>query len=251
MNEIEKILSKKEAWGPGPWQDEPDRWEGRFLDLVLLARRGPMGAWCGYVGVPPSHPWFGKHYSECLKKNCKKRKQTQKQLVNKYRRIRERASSRREREFAQLMIRSMQSSLGQIAAASRSSCNHWRSRPESFLNVHGGLTYSDACDGEICHQPQVGEPEHVWWFGFDCAHSMDLIPQMQALSRALPGYPGGLHDKDSYRNLAYVQAEILSLARQLDMVAQVWGKGISPALEQNLQALLEGSQERADAVTDR
>src|SRR5688572_7588915 len=44
------------------------------------------------------------------------------------------------------------------------------------LSCHGGLTYSEHCQPStdealgICHVPAPGEPDHVWWFGFDCAH---------------------------------------------------------------------------------
>lgn len=54
----------KSDWGDGLWQDEPDRVEWREGDLVALALRGPGGAWCGYVGVPPGHPYHGKDYDD-------------------------------------------------------------------------------------------------------------------------------------------------------------------------------------------
>ncbi len=50
----------REEWGPGPWQDEPDRVEWRHASLPCLVVRGPMGALCGYVGVPPGHPLHGR-----------------------------------------------------------------------------------------------------------------------------------------------------------------------------------------------
>jgi hypothetical protein len=50
--------------GPGPWDDEPDKvqWIDGATGLDCLAVRGPMGAWCGYVGVPPGHRWHGAGY---------------------------------------------------------------------------------------------------------------------------------------------------------------------------------------------
>ena len=34
-------------------------------DVILLAVRNTNGKhWCGYVGVPKSHPWFGKDYMD-------------------------------------------------------------------------------------------------------------------------------------------------------------------------------------------
>lgn len=51
----------KSEWGPGPWQDEPDRLEWRHKGVPCLMRRGPLsGAWCGYAAVEPGHPWHGK-----------------------------------------------------------------------------------------------------------------------------------------------------------------------------------------------
>lgn len=49
----------KSEWGPGPWQNEPDREEWRHAGLPCLIVRGPWGALCGYVGVPPEHPAHG------------------------------------------------------------------------------------------------------------------------------------------------------------------------------------------------
>ena len=51
----------------GPWMDEPDKahWVDAESDLDCLIVRGPAGALCGYVGVPPEHPWHGYLDSEC------------------------------------------------------------------------------------------------------------------------------------------------------------------------------------------
>src|SRR5262245_28942541 len=45
------------------------------------------------------------------------------------------------------------------------------------IRCHGGLTYSNFCqpsDKEhgICHVVESGESDKVWWFGFDCCHSL-------------------------------------------------------------------------------
>ena len=75
------------------------------------------------------------------------------------------------------------------------------------VSVHGGLTFADGCqesDREhgICHLPEAGESDKVFWFGFDCAHSGD----------ASPAYP---MQYGTYKTLAYVKAECASLAAQL------------------------------------
>jgi hypothetical protein len=56
----------KSTWGDGPWTDEPDKlqWVDRETGLDCLIVRNRMGALCGYVGVPPEHPWHGKAYDE-------------------------------------------------------------------------------------------------------------------------------------------------------------------------------------------
>lgn len=53
--------------GEGPWNDEPDKaqWVDPVTDFDCLAVRGAaLGAWCGYVGVPPGHLWCGWSYKQ-------------------------------------------------------------------------------------------------------------------------------------------------------------------------------------------
>lgn len=59
------------------------------------------------------------------------------------------------------------------------------------VSVHGGLTFSDEINGD------------KWWVGFDCAHSGDLTPGVTVFKG------------DVYRDVAYVKAEVESLADQL------------------------------------
>jgi hypothetical protein len=56
----------KSDWGPGPWQDEPDRdeWIDRKTGLACRARRAAAGHWCAYVGVLPSHPLYERDVRE-------------------------------------------------------------------------------------------------------------------------------------------------------------------------------------------
>ena len=58
----------------------------------------------------------------------------------------------------------------------------------------------------ICHVPLPGESDDVWWFGFDCAHSGDLVPSMLAFGASIG---------DDYRSLDYVIDECSDLAKQL------------------------------------
>lgn len=65
------------------------------------------------------------------------------------------------------------------------------------VRVHGGLTFSDM----VLDQ---------WCIGFDCGHAGDLAPAMKTLFRS-PLY----HDKDVYRNVKYVNDELVQLVDQI------------------------------------
>ncbi len=49
----------------GEWQTEPDKkqWLDPKTNLPCLIVRGPVGALCGYVGIPNTHPYYGKDYN--------------------------------------------------------------------------------------------------------------------------------------------------------------------------------------------
>lgn len=165
---VEEWAMDKSEWGEGPWVDEPDRKEWRYRGLPCLMVRSHLGNWCGYVGVPPGHPWHGKNFDDV------------------------------------------------------------------DVRVHGGLTYSDSCRGQVCHVALPGDPDDVWWLGFDCCHAEDLAPGMQALLRKSRERDADLarleeeteakllaHDPDmlrilhgTYRDLLYVEAEVGELAEQ-------------------------------------
>lgn len=133
-------------------QETEDRLDFEHAGLACLLLRGPMGAWCGYVGVGPDHPFHGKSYDDI------------------------------------------------------------------DVDVHGGLTYADKCGGSICHVPKPGMPADVWWFGFDTAHSGDIVPRMLAsdIKLGLPHIDYGF--PQSYKNIDYAKRETERLAKQLTEV---------------------------------
>lgn len=75
------------------------------------------------------------------------------------------------------------------------------------LDVHGGVTYADKCHGEVCHVAKAGEPDDVWWLGFDYAHSGDISPGWDL---------GGLrlNHWDRYSTLEDVERECRRAAEQ-------------------------------------
>jgi len=135
-------------WSKGEWDDEPDKvqWTDEETGLVCLAKRNPhMGNWCGYVGVAPEHPMYGKDYNDV------------------------------------------------------------------DADVHGGLTYADSCqegplEMTICHIPESGSPDHLWWLGFDCGHADDVSPNPLMKYHSLRG---------TYKTLDYVREQCKELAKQL------------------------------------
>lgn len=147
----------KSTWGPGPWQEEPDRVEWKHAGFVCLMLRSHSGGnWCGYVGVPPGHPLHGKGYSDP------------------------------------------------------------HPNPVDALDVHGGITYANSCAGNICHVPAPGEPDDVWWLGFDCNHAWDIAPKSEAYWREQdPDNPFRAQPDQVYRALPYVKRQVEQLAEQM------------------------------------
>jgi hypothetical protein len=151
---IEQRFVDRSTWPPGPWDDEPDRvdWVDEITGYACFVKRGPLGQWCGYVGLPPGHRYHSADYDDVP------------------------------------------------------------------VSVHGGeLTFGAPCDEadgpaaeRICHVPRPGQPDDVWWLGFDCGHSWDIIPMLPSTA-TLPSFGR----PTEYRTLAFVRAHTTSLARQL------------------------------------
>jgi len=126
----------------GPWTTEPGSLDWEHAGLSCHIIRGPVGALCGYVGVPRGHPLYGCKYSEPSAALAK------------------RLSERLSEPIGNL-------GLGQMIACL--SENGPTPTPEMAFDVHGGITYSEN------HKPKDGQT-NLWWFGFDCAHSGDYTP---------------------------------------------------------------------------
>lgn len=153
MLTVEWNILSKLGWGDGPWQREPDKkqWEDKETGYPCLIVRAPVtGALCGYVGIPKTHPAYGKHHDNI------------------------------------------------------------------DVEVHGGLTYVDECDEEglICHTPDDGEPDNVWWCGFDCAHYQDYTPAMTSHLAGI-GLVALNNNTKTYKDISFVESECHKLAVQL------------------------------------
>lgn len=89
------------------------------------------------------------------------------------------------------------------------------------VEVHGGLTFASHCshgaeDSGICHIPEPGEPDNVWWLGFDCAHSGDYCPAYSRY-RSVDGL-FEIHSFETYKDIDYVRHEVAELAAQIVQV---------------------------------
>jgi hypothetical protein len=88
------------------------------------------------------------------------------------------------------------------------------------VDVHGGLTFAEMClpdadeSRDICHVPAAGEPDHVWWLGFDCAHGRDWSPG-DAARAGEEDCPWTRFVVQEYRTLGYVQQQCAKLAAQI------------------------------------
>jgi hypothetical protein len=106
---------------------------------------------------------------------------------------------------------------------------HGSSYDDLDVDVHGGLTYAAECQPDatpefgICHVPQDGRPDDVWWFGFDCSHASDAMPAFAMRERGMsekfgwPTIPDAPHA--SYKDVPYVRAEVRRLAEQLATIS--------------------------------
>lgn len=132
----------------GEWDSELDRkdWIDDATGYVCAMRRNHGGAWCGYVGIPTAHPWYGKSYIHQVKVPDSI---IQRQVdVDKIGAINILCASLSEKSDA------MKENFLDIVLA---------------IDVHGGLTYAG-------HTWPQKENDGLWYFGFDCSHAGDFSP---------------------------------------------------------------------------
>ena len=109
-----------------------------------------------------------------------------------------------------LIVRNNSGALCGYVGVSQTHLLHNKYYTEVDVDVHGGLTFSSACQitddpsEGICHLTEPGDSDNIWWFGFDCAHYNDLVPN----------FPNNTQH-EVYRDIAYVKKEIERLAKQL------------------------------------
>lgn len=171
---------KKSDWGPGPWQEEPDRveWESYGLPC-LMVRDMNFGHWCGYAAVPLGHPLHGVWYDQC----------TQGCPPEKYR---------------------------LWACGNYEHCPGGFLTAHNGL-VFSGFFDDLICHTPKPGQPENVSKRsaiYYWWFGFGCVSVWDMLPGIKDLMVKL-ARPAILVSHQNYRDLAYVRNQVENLARQL------------------------------------
>lgn len=211
----------KESWGTGVWEHEPDKavWVDEETGLDCMIFRHPdAGHLCGYVGVPPDHPYHGIDYNQCpllvREDDCPDRDEDdfccEHEPVHRFpvhggltfaNDCQEPTPEEWAAEFGLLSGDDLvldRDDVAGLAAGVIPSFAEWRRRK---------------MPQRICHTPEEGRPEDVWWFGFDCAHLGDVSPghgrEIELLGRG------------TYKTFDYVKGQVEDLAASLAAVQEV------------------------------
>jgi hypothetical protein len=92
------------------------------------------------------------------------------------------------------------------------------------LQCRREINYSAACDHArhpwqgICHIPEPGATDDVWWFGFDCMRCFDLVPAF--ISRSPVDRFFEQRMRLGYRDVTWVARAVTEFAAQLHQRGQ-------------------------------
>ena len=147
-----------------------------------------MGHRCGYVGIPSTHPLHGVDYNESTPL-----------LADYYNKVKDQ----------EINIGEDVSVFSLICCGSS---EEDRYKPGILLHVHGGITY--ASKGGLYPVPFS---DHLWFYGFDCAHpgdARDLSIVDSAIRKIETDFP-----RDGViRSLEYCVEQCNRLSKQLSQV---------------------------------
>jgi len=147
--------------------------EGDFP--FAITKHDSLGTLCGYLGVPPSHPWYGKSYDNF------------------------------EADVHGGLTFSHHQNWGhpaEIAMLETKIEEYAKMDPLILDFPRRLLDQEQEHTGEDSEYPTKTGLD-IWWFGFDCAHAWDQIP----------GLPESFHE-GICRDEEYVRDELRKLAGQ-------------------------------------
>ena len=155
---------------PGPWDKEPDKDSFESSGYPCVMKRVYGGVWAGYVGVPESHPLHGIDYTDSIR--------VPDAILN------------RDVDLDKLCLLSS-------VLQSREDVKNSMIQLGLAIDVHKGVTFSGKLSG-------VSDSD--WFFGFDCGHAGDLMPEYTNKA---------FSDNNTYRTYEYVKEQCEKLAEQL------------------------------------
>lgn len=165
MQAIEYRTVDKSEWLDGPWKYEPDKkqWRDEATGLPCLIVRGPSGSLCGYVGVPPTHPAYGKQYDDVSVE------------VHGGLTFADKCAEAPTRESWERFKERGHRARGEAKRYPNGDAAQFLRARVLELSNYGA--YTQWCEAaHICHKVEPGETDDVWWLGFDCAHLGDFSP---------------------------------------------------------------------------
>lgn len=214
MDTFDNIVDRT-GWPAGDWDSEPDRatWVHEETGARCTVRRGPLGSWCGYVGLRPNHPAAGKDYNDLdidvhgdLTYGAYCRPLAEDEWIR-YRIMREKMVT----ESLVYPDGDAARRLREDRKADTSTLTGWL----ELMRMHG-----------MCHDDC---PHGLWWVGFDCSHAWDVVPGMQAhyARRGIKDPFSFFGRPVTYRTFEWVAKETNRLATQLfdeKFIASMEGK---------------------------
>ena len=174
-------------------------WWHKGLPCVVLMTS--MGHRCGYVGVSPTHPLWGRSYSKHIPA-------LNQLLINR-------------------MFKDEEEKEERVSFISWLCWDGQESRADVVFEVHGGVTFMDGgrgypedipCWVSLTTRSRAEIDFGMWWVGYDCGHSGDgkdlsvLKPSLRRIYESHSIHEGTL------RSLEYCVEECNHLANQIDYV---------------------------------
>lgn len=159
---------------------EGDFFAGEAHGLIYFGKRGGMKAWCGYVGVPETHPLYEKGYGDTVKVDPKL--------------------------FQESINIDDIGPITLMTASSRTDLEACTTSLDLIFRVHGGLTFAGRWPNPF--------RQDLWFFGFDCSHAGDRNPYYAIKNLIDP--ENDIWDRNEpYRTEEYTRGQCERLAKQL------------------------------------
>lgn len=169
-------------------------YRSKYQGYINVVVANSYGFRCGYVGIQPSHPLYGRQYNEKLPEH----------IVQPY--VDVYGSTKINLDKTDLIGLVF---LGDYRALS------------ILVQVHGGLTFSNFITQHYIPTLRQDEFElvydqEVWFFGFDCNHHMDAKDPSITSPEYQKSYAKyGFHNEGTIRTLPFCMSEVHALADQL------------------------------------